>query len=295
MSENLQKMWAWFLYACARCTRRFFRGMINWLSGLLIPAEVPEEVDDAPRCVQTVGGATPEPAILDDADQKRVLMVYQLKLDKQKARDQFRYTWCGTLWDKGCFALLTGLAVGIAVWFGNYALENYRAQEARERALTEERLKALTAISIAHSKMTRAFFKYSNEEPQTPAATATKEYKQAIEDFMHETNKYLPLLGREFDEDVSWYTACHRKFGDIGVTKCDKFGELASNLDNEFNELCHIYLDTGRFPLGKRMVLDPIPRDKRVAMTPEEYLKEQVKYRKSKNKNDKLDENLNPQ
>lgn len=84
--------------------------------------------------------------------------------------------------DKGCFTIVGALVAAAFLWLGNYFLEGYRDTEARERALTEQRLKALTAVSIAHSKMTRAFFRYSNEEPKTPPEKATEEYKKAIED-----------------------------------------------------------------------------------------------------------------
>jgi hypothetical protein len=216
--------------------------------------------------------------------------------DGEKAKIEYEHTMklreIGL--DKGCFTIAGALMAAAFLCLGNYFLEGYRNAEARERALTEQRLKALTAISIAHSRMTRAFFKYSNEEPNTPPEKATEEYKKAIDDLMHETNQYLPLLGREFDEDISWYTSCHRKFRERGVTTCDKFGELASNLDNEFNALCESYLRNGKILARDRMVVKPIPRKNRVAMKPDVYLAEQVKYRLKHHKNDKLDENLDP-
>jgi hypothetical protein len=196
--------------------------------------------------------------------------------------------------EKGCFTLLTGLFAALCLGLANYALEGYRAGEARERALTEQRLAALTAISAAHSQMTRVFFFYTSEDPDAPADKAAQEYEQAINNLRQEVNKHLVLLGKNFDEDMSWYIQIHRSFKAIGVTKCKEYGTLASNLDNEFNALCEAYLYEGKFPTAKRMTLKPISREEREAMNPgptkaekaKAYIAAHRKYRKEHKKND---------
>lgn len=219
------------------------------------------------------------------------LTVELTAVERAKMAQDHRWKLGEIFLDKGCFTIFAGAVAGAILWGGNYFLEDYRSKEARERVLTEERLKALTGISAAHSKMTRTFFIYSNEEPNTPTEKATAEYKKAIDNFMHEVNRNLPLLGKEFDQDVNWYSVCHRKFRDIGVTKCDKYGELASNLENEFNGLCEAYLKKGKILSEDRMVLNPIPRAVRVTIkTPEEYIARQVEYRKNHGKEDAVPE-----
>jgi hypothetical protein len=130
-------------------------------------------------------------------------MEYQLKLDKHKARDQFRYTWCGTLWDKGLFAAL----VAGAVLGGNWLLENYRAEQAREQFLTGKRLEALTDDAAAMSGVTAVYFAHTGTKKNKTEEQAKKDFTKALEHAREIINKSQFLFGDGLNADTDRYYA----------------------------------------------------------------------------------------
>src|SRR5262249_2496866 len=80
---------------------------------------------------------------------------------------------------------------------------------------------------------------------------------------------------------------CPHSIKEIGVTKCDKYGTLALNLDNEFNALCTACLNKGVFPSKERIVLKPISREEPITIkNSANYLAAHVANRKVRHRND---------
>jgi hypothetical protein len=218
---------------------------------------------------------TPTPAF-DPKEQWK--MDYQAALDKAKIDYAYKFSWKALLWDKGVFGLVVGLCVALAVVGTNWAMESYKLKESHRRFLAEKRLESLIAVSGAVTEMTGPFFMYADPTSGEIAEKADAEYAAGIDRTRNTVNRNLPLLGPEFDRNLSLYIQVHRSFQAVGVKKCDAYRDWASELDNEFTAMCKAYMESDEFPKANAMALMPIPYKERIGMTPQQYIEAQLGY-----------------
>jgi hypothetical protein len=215
------------------------------------------------------------------APEEKAKMDYQAVLEKKKMKDAFRLSLYGLALDKGCLSLVIGVVVCLVVFSTNCGMERYKLQESHRRFLMEKRLDALVSVSGAVSEMTGLFFRYCDPKNNVAADKADAEYSAAIERARDAVNRHLPILGNEFDKDLSRYIQIHRSFQLIGVKKCGSYRDWASELDSDFTHLCRVYLESDTFPAEKRMKLKPITYEERIRMTAQEYVDAQFGYWKA--------------
>ncbi len=205
--------------------------------------------------------------------------------EKTNADYQYRLKVWESIWDKGILALI---GIG-AVFLLNSCLETrrqnetrdlekYKLGESRQRFFIEKRLEALSAISLAHNDMTQTFFKAVDPRNPIPSEKVKDNYSAAIDKFIAAINRNLPILNLKFDEDMNFYVNIHRFIRDMDATKCQTDQPFLSDLDNEFNHLCRIYLETGDITENQRMPLKHIPPADRISMDPRQYVDAQKSF-----------------
>jgi hypothetical protein len=183
-----------------------------------------------------------------------------------------------SLWDTLIFAGALTAMGALALFPINCAIESYKLGEARQHFLMEKRLDALVPISAAFSEVTGVFYRYTAEKQNAPPEHARQEYNQALLKVREVVNRHLIVLGQEFDKQASFYIQVHRSVRDVGVTKCAKYRNFISELDNQFNEFCRAILDGGEARKLPRLTLESIPLEERDRLTPQEYLDRQFNY-----------------
>jgi hypothetical protein len=255
---------------------------------------------------------SPESPSVELDPKEKAKLDYQMSLEKGKSvyiyeRVRFREM----LWDRGIFGLVVALVGTIAILLMNryldkrrnedaqhlekerkenaqdlesrrkddaQSLEKYRFEEARKRFLMEKRLEALATISAAHNSMTSAFFRYIDASDASLLDKAKADHSAGIDRFIEAINRNLPVLTVEFDKEMNYYLQVHRSLRGVGPAKWATYGNYASELDNQFNDLCRSFLQTGELNEDRRMTLKPIPYAERMKMTSEQYLDAQVTY-----------------
>jgi hypothetical protein len=229
----------------------------------------------------------PESSWLNLEDKAK--MDYQMKLDKEKLVYAYKQVdFRKLLWDRGVFGLSVVVFGALSLMPINcylqnrqreesQALERYKLEEAHKRFLLEKRLEALVTISAAHSEMTQVFFQATDRGKPAPGDHAKAAYRAAIDKFLAEVNRNLPILNVEFDEDMNRYLNIHRSLRDIDPGNWVHYKSYVSNLDNQFNELCRSFFQSGETK-GSRMTFKRIAYEERIAMTPQQYLDAQVAY-----------------
>jgi hypothetical protein len=231
-------------------------------------------------------------------DNEKEKLDYQMKLEKEKLIFARSLRWFELAFDKLGLLILGGLALfPINCYFESRRqadahvleeqrqaesknLEAFKLEEARKRYLMEKRFEALTAISSAHNVMTAAFF--SSFDPGVDLEKQRAAHKAGIDRFIESINRNLPVLTSEFDANMNRYVQVHRSIRDIDPARWQNYRTFLSDLDNEFNELCRTFLNSGE--MTKRMTLKPIRYEDRIKLTPEKYLSEQVEFQKTNRK-----------
>jgi hypothetical protein len=235
----------------------------SWLSTRLLP-----EPDNSLPTANDAAKAGPDGAA------KVAQAQYQLQLDKLKAKDQYRYAWSQSLWDKGCFTLVGAIIAGIFLFGVNYLLERYKLEEARRRALLAQQLDELFKLNTAFSKMTSVYFAHAGEPPPADEKKIKKEYEEAAANTREAINRSQFLFDVDFDTDVDRYSLFHRKMSQLPIKDWGEYRKCAADLSTCFDEICKSVIQNEREkPASRaRMPLADISYERRIEMTPKEYV-----------------------